>query len=417
MLPFTIHAQVEAYDPERDDLTYEWDAGNGKKITTNKPVFEYTYTTPGDFPVSVSVTDKEKASSKSEVVHVYAGNKAPVVRINIEGNQTFYFPGSPVQYIVTVQDDDTAAMKDHSNLVVTADYTEAKGKEAILQGHQSFDRLTAGKSLMMSMDCMSCHKIAEKSVGPGYENVAQRYQKLPDAASDLTQKIIQGGKGVWGEVPMPPHQKLKESDARMIVDWILSLGSATVKKSLPVKGSLSPSLGKPLNDYGVLFISATYTDRGAHNIRPLSVATVHSLRNNKLTFEDVQKMQGFVPFTVGNHTVMVVPQNSGWFRLDSLDLSGIVRASLKVEWIKPPLSAHTIEIHLDSESGEKLGEFLIGPSQSLINKSKKITSTFILSRLKNITDGKLHNVIITSTATDPKNKDEIGLATIQFYNK
>ena len=74
------------------------------------------------------------------------------------------------------------------SLVVSADYTEPKGKEALQQGHQVLNASIAGKNLMLSLDCKSCHKEAEKSVGPAYQAVSAKYQKNPNAVVYLTQK-------------------------------------------------------------------------------------------------------------------------------------------------------------------------------------------------------------------------------------
>ncbi|MFL5773552.1 MAG: PQQ-dependent sugar dehydrogenase, partial [Flavisolibacter sp.] len=418
-LPFTVMATVQAQDPERKEMKYVWDFANGKKMETKESSVSYTYNTPGEYPIGVTVSDPENASVKSDVIRVVAGNEAPEVKVRIAGNNTFYFPGTPVRYTVSVEDRDDITT-DIKNLLVTADYSEAKGKEAMTQGHQAFDRIAAGKNLVQSSDCMSCHKINEKSIGPAYEMVAQRYRNKPDSVMFLPQKIITGGKGVWGEVPMPPHQTLKETDARQIVDWILTLGGNESKmKSLPAEGSLSPSLNKPLNDYGVLFISATYTDKGGNNIRPLTGADVVSLRNSKMTFEDVKNLQGFTSYNTDGKQVMVVPANSGWFRIDSIDLSGITGASLQLEWVKTPASDHTFELHLDSENGPLLSEFLFKPGKQNVvtNSDKKSQSEIISGSMQKVDDGKFHNIYIVARAGNPKSGDQMGLTSLRFSLK
>jgi cytochrome c len=72
-------------------------------------------------------------------------------------------------------------------------------------------------------NCLVCHKIKEKSVGPAYNAVAAKYKDDPKAVDYLTNKIIKGGAGVWGEVPMPPHSTMKVADVKSVVDWILTL--------------------------------------------------------------------------------------------------------------------------------------------------------------------------------------------------
>jgi len=78
-----------------------------------------------------------------------------------------------------------------------------------------------GLQLIEGADCLSCHKMDEKLVGPSYQEVANKYT---DADIDhLATKIIEGGKGVWGEVPMTPHAGLSKENAQKMVKYILSL--------------------------------------------------------------------------------------------------------------------------------------------------------------------------------------------------
>ncbi len=92
-------------------------------------------------------------------------------------------------------------------------------------GHQQGDPdILAGKELMESLDCKACHKLAEKSIGPGYNEVAKKYSKDKKADVDhLVNKIINGGSGVWGEVAMPAHPSLTQEDAKKLTSYILSL--------------------------------------------------------------------------------------------------------------------------------------------------------------------------------------------------
>ena len=70
--------------------------------------------------------------------------------------------------------------------------------------------------------CMACHAIDNKVVGPGYKDVAAKYKGNAKAEAMLVQKVIKGGSGVWGQIPMPPNASLKEDEARLLVKWVLS---------------------------------------------------------------------------------------------------------------------------------------------------------------------------------------------------
>jgi S-disulfanyl-L-cysteine oxidoreductase SoxD len=70
--------------------------------------------------------------------------------------------------------------------------------------------------------CTTCHGLTNKIVGPGFNEIATRYQGRTDAQAYLSKRIKEGGQGVWGEIPMPPQAGLKESDAEEIARWIAS---------------------------------------------------------------------------------------------------------------------------------------------------------------------------------------------------
>jgi cytochrome c551/c552 len=101
-------------------------------------------------------------------------------------------------------------------------------------GHQQGAATISGRNIMLSLDCKSCHKENEKSVGPAFVQVAQKYKNDPNAVGYLVKKIKNGGSGVWGEVAMAAHPTLSETDLQQVVQWVLSLANkAPVKKSLP----------------------------------------------------------------------------------------------------------------------------------------------------------------------------------------
>jgi cytochrome c len=77
--------------------------------------------------------------------------------------------------------------------------------------------------LIAQSDCLTCHKIEEKLVGPAYRDVANKYANDEQTKTLLAEKIIKGGKGVWGEVAMTPHPQISEADAKIMVSYILSL--------------------------------------------------------------------------------------------------------------------------------------------------------------------------------------------------
>lgn len=79
----------------------------------------------------------------------------------------------------------------------------------------------ADEALAKAKNCLSCHAVDKKVVGPSYKDVAKKYSAKDEAM--LAEKVIKGGKGVWGPVPMPPNPSVTPDEANKLVKWILSL--------------------------------------------------------------------------------------------------------------------------------------------------------------------------------------------------
>jgi cytochrome c len=80
-----------------------------------------------------------------------------------------------------------------------------------------------GELLIVKSDCVGCHHKENKLIGPSYKEIAEKYPSNDENIALLAGKIIKGGKGVWGAVPMTPHPKITEDDAKSMVKYILSL--------------------------------------------------------------------------------------------------------------------------------------------------------------------------------------------------
>ena len=78
------------------------------------------------------------------------------------------------------------------------------------------------EALAKSKNCMTCHQIDKKVVGPAYKEVAKKYAGQAGAEAKLAETVIKGGKGNWGAVPMPPN-KVTPEESQKLVKWILSL--------------------------------------------------------------------------------------------------------------------------------------------------------------------------------------------------
>ncbi len=80
----------------------------------------------------------------------------------------------------------------------------------------------ANADLAKKNNCLACHAVDKKLVGPAYQDVAKKYIGQADAEANLAKSIKAGGSGKWGPVPMPPQVQLSDSDAKTLAAWILS---------------------------------------------------------------------------------------------------------------------------------------------------------------------------------------------------
>jgi cytochrome c len=81
----------------------------------------------------------------------------------------------------------------------------------------------ADEALAKAKNCLACHAVDKKVLGPSYKDVAAKYAGQKDAADKLAAKVIKGGVGVWGQIPMPANAQVNEAESKKLVAWILSL--------------------------------------------------------------------------------------------------------------------------------------------------------------------------------------------------
>lgn len=80
----------------------------------------------------------------------------------------------------------------------------------------------ASAELAKAKNCLACHKVDAKLVGPSYKDVAAKYAGQPDAVATLADKIQKGGVGVWGQIPMPANPQVNADEAKTLATWVLS---------------------------------------------------------------------------------------------------------------------------------------------------------------------------------------------------
>ncbi len=81
----------------------------------------------------------------------------------------------------------------------------------------------ASPELAQKKNCMACHAVDKKLIGPPYKDVAAKYAGQKDAVDKLAAKVMKGGSGAWGVLPMPANPQVNDAEAKQLVQWILTL--------------------------------------------------------------------------------------------------------------------------------------------------------------------------------------------------
>lgn len=353
-LPLEVSASVDTNDREGDAISYLWDFGNGDTQETTEPNVIYTYNDAGSYKLNVTVSDDKGAAATSESTSIVAGNSRPEVNISL-GDEipSFYLSGQKISYDVSVTDPDGTKV-DPKNIFVSVDYLEGMDKVAMSLGHQQVSATVTGKALTQAMDCKTCHKEAEASIGPNYKDIAMKYKERRDAARYIQGKIVTGGSGVWGEVTMPAHPKITSDESRQIALYILSLsGEQKKEKSLPAKGTITAAPSTPGH---MLVITASYTDDGAEGTIPLTGSKSIAIPSSTVKFNDKMKLDGMQAMQFGGMDLLLIGKSTGWFMLENMSLKGVKSVALTAGWQEAPKMYFDFEIHENTPDGPLLGK-------------------------------------------------------------
>ena len=367
-VPLTIRlSSTGSIDYDGDSLKYNWTiSSEGKQdFTSNNKIFESVLQEPGIYKATLTVSDP-KGVSNSESIQLVAGNEPPLVKLVVEGNQSFFFPGNKIQYSahVTDKEDGSLANKQISpeEVAISIDYlSEGFDYPAIMIGHKEASRFALAKSLMAQSDCRTCHNEAEKGIGPSFNQIAKKYSHDPKTIDQLIDKIRNGSSGVWNlETAMPAHPLITPANARVIVNYILNHES---KIGAPVSDEYVPQIPNEDNGLGTFIFRAAYADKGKGEIPSLFSESVVMLKSPKLIPVNADVQQNVIRDQLDEYTFLTARPNS-FIGFSNLDLSGIKEISIQPNWhLYDIYKGGEIEVHLDSESGELIGKTELVPKQ------------------------------------------------------
>lgn len=392
-------------DPDGDKLTYELVAGD-QTLTSNDGKFTVTFDKAAVINAKLNVKD-DKGLTSSSTVQVVAGNEPPEITSQVTaGNQTFFFPGTPVSYAVNVVDKEDGSSTDGKikpeEVSVTFDYLKGFDMTQIAQGHQMPTAELPGKVLIAKSDCKSCHMIDQKSAGPAYKAVAEKYKSQKDAVSVLAAKVIKGGAGVWGTTEMAAHPQIEVEDAKKMVEYVLSLADNKVVKKLPLSGTVTP--GKETD--GAYVLTASYFDKAQDKIPSLSSNASLILRSGTLSVNSADELNIARKLNYEGTWSLENIRNGAFVMYKQLDLTGIKKATMTTFILDPAANpGGEIELHIDKPDGQLLGK---------VAATKRGPST-VSTPLQNVT-GK-HDLYIVFRNADAGDKSMFYFGGVRLENK
>jgi len=348
----------ESFDPDGDAVTYELDI-KGEKVTSGSSEFSYTFDKPGIYRPTLTVTDSKGLKSTSEVT-IIAGNEPPVIDVTVDGNADYYLPGGSANYKIVVTDKEDGSTADGKisagRVLTTLDFhPQGYDMTKIAQGHQRAE--LPGKLLIAESDCKSCHLVDQKSAGPSYRDVAKRYAKDVRAVEVLSDKILNGGSGNWGEVAMAAHPQLKKEETVQMVEYILSLANEEKVKSLPLSGkanfaAVPPPGPAPTSAY---VLTVTYEDSGANGMPSLSTTKQFVFKSPVLNATSASDLTGGArKLSAAGFSALENIKHNSSATFSDVDLSGVNKLNFAVVEMGA-MKGGEIEVWIDSPEGTKLG--------------------------------------------------------------
>lgn len=361
-----------------DELKYEWRVTRASeaKPAENAPAPEVkvvsheanpmvTFDEPGVYNVELLVTDAQGASSAGSVP-VLVGNERPVVRFVKPQIGDFFDPDEPIQYQLYVKDaedgsNDDVEVDEKGVALIDADSPGRVSVNAVFSkeripanGGAGSDQGPAGMRLMKRSDCFNCHAVDQKRVGPTLLEIATKYRGKEGAMDASIQRVLKGSTGAWGKIPMIPHAQHTPEEVKEMVGWIYSLEPAGLVRvfsgfvgDIPVSKEEG---GKP----GHYKLEASYLDRGAGAVPPLSSSATVYLRPRLVEAETADEVHGariLGSGSAGGGQFVGAINHGHYLRFNGIALDPIKHLTLK---IASAGSGGSIEVRLDNPDGELL---------------------------------------------------------------
>lgn len=305
-------------DAEGGALKFAWDFGDGQKEEGVKAT--HLFETAGMWPVTLTVTDSQGAAATA-VVNIASGHEPPQVKFAapLDGG---FIDGKEIAWSVSATDAEDGPVPPERVLI-----------QAEQRDRAATDEMHPGLALMKRATCFACHNATEQSAGPPYAAVAAKYSADPTAREKLSAKIISGGAGVWGSLPMPPHPQHTPAEAALMVDWVLSLAQ---RRIIALPSTAEGKIAAPENRGGfgradniVMLLTASTTDKGTGSLPPLQGTAEVMLRGRRqraACFDRSENAAAQDNLDQGGLVARIQP--GGWIGFDRIRLQDFARVKL-----------------------------------------------------------------------------------------
>ena len=354
-------------DFDGDALTYVWSVEpetGGPARVFRRPDVTVPFDRAGVYFATLTVTDAHGAED-STLLTIVAGNDVPAAQVKIGGNETFFFPDQPLEYVVDITDredgDLAAGQIPVAQVAIGVDYVrEGFDVAALRQGDEKVDGTTrhaVPRAIIGMSDCKTCHNLDSKSNGPSYVQMAEKYQGDAGAVDRLATKIREGGTGVWGEATMPAHPGLTVHEAQSIVQYLLAINDKTINVH-PARGTVPTKVPDGDNGRGAFVVRAVYTDKGARNLPPHTVEAMAVRRSAQMSATRADVMSGATTrFEANGALETVVGAPNSYLVFTRLDLTGIRQIALAAQApAREGFLGGTIEVRFGSPTAAVVGQ-------------------------------------------------------------
>jgi cytochrome c len=386
--PLTVSlSAASSSDRDGDTLTYRWTAvGSGEHpprwLLGEASDITASFEEPGVFTVELEVRDPSGARSTTSLP-VVVGNTMPEIHFLEPRNGDFFDPGQSIRYQVAVRDLEDGA-SDFEELEDAGDDSwepiEATAAmrlfvEAIPQhGQDAEAQVPPGLAMIKKSDCLNCHALHHRLVGPSFVEVADKYRDQPHALADSVNRVLKGSTGVWGKVGMLPHSQHTVAEVQQMVAYVYSVTAHSVApqfrgfvNDVPIKADAS----------GIRLV-ASYTDLGRDAIPSLTGQATIMLRSRTIQAEAADEYRGTQPLGSGRaegNTFMGGINHDGFLRFADINLSRINAIAIQAASAG---AGGTIEVRFGSFDGPVLGSTLVavnGDWEAFSEKVVELTPT------------------------------------------